>query len=265
MFLNKARMWWSFLLLGFVLMPSPGVSAQAPAAASAAAQKPRLTVEQVVARLEERNRERASALRQFQGVRIYHMDYHGFFGHHEAEMVVDVNASPDDKKFKVVSEKGSKFVLNHVLEKLLEGEKEATNDENRRRTALDTDNYDFTLAGFEDSPQGGRYVLNVIPKTNNKYLYRGKIWVDAKDFAVCRIEAEPAKSPSFWVKKSEINHKYGKVGEFWLPEENHTESWIRFGGHALLTIEYKDYKITEAAPMNAVQVRHETVEADSIF
>jgi hypothetical protein len=244
-----------FLVLGIVLTLAPGLAAQSAPPASNTAGKPPLRVEQVVNRLEERNRERATALHQFQGRRIYRMDYQGFFGHHEAEMVVNVEASPDDKRFKVVSEKGSKFIINHVLNKLLEGEKEATNEENRRRTALDTDNYDFTLAGFENSPQGSRYILNVIPKTNNKYLYRGKIWVDAKDFAVCRIEAEPAKSPSFWIKKSEINHRYTKVGDFWLPEENHTESWIRFGGRALLTIDYKDYKITDAARLEATEGR----------
>lgn len=211
-----------------------------------------LTVNQIVSRMEVRNRERASALHEFQGTRIYRMDYHGFFGHHEAEMVVAVDASTGGKKFTIVSERGSKFVLDHVLERLLKGEKEATNDENRRRTALDTDNYNFSLTGYEDSPAGSRYILTVIPKTNNKYLYRGKIWVDGKDFAVCRIEAKPAKSPSFWIKKTEINHKYAKIGDFWLPEENHSESWIRFGGHAVLTIEYKDYKIIHAAPVNSI-------------
>lgn len=217
-----------------------------------------LTVNQIVSRLEARNRERASALHEFHGTRIYQMDYHGFFGHHEAEMVVAVDTSTDGKKFTIVSEEGSKFVLDHVLKRLLKGEKEASNNENRRRTALDTDNYNFSLTGYEDSPAGARYILTVIPKTNNKYLYRGKIWVDGKDFAVCRIEAKPAKSPSFWIKKTEINHKYTKVGDFWLPGENHSESWIRFGGHAVLTIEYKDYKIIDAAPVNSTWYLQQT-------
>jgi hypothetical protein len=217
-----------------------------------------LTVSQIVSRMEARNRERASALHKFQGVRIYQMDYHGFFGHHEAEMTVAVDASTDNREFTIVSEKGSKFVLDHVLKRLLQGEKEANNDDNRRRTALDTANYDFSLAGYEDSPAGTRYILTVIPKTNNKYLYRGQIWVDGRDFAVCRIEARPAKSPSFWIKKTEINHKYTKVGDFWLPGENHSESWIRFGGHAVLTIEYKDYKIIDAAPVNSIGYLQQT-------
>jgi ribonuclease HI len=130
-------------------------------------------------------------------------------------------------------------------------EKEAATDENRQRTAVSAKNYDFALAGFESSSEAGQYVLNVIPKTENKYLYRGKIWVDAKDFAITRIEAEPAKNPSFWIKKTEIKHKYQKVNNFWLPAENKTESWIRLGGSALLVIEYNNYKLTETGPLEA--------------
>jgi hypothetical protein len=89
----------------------------------------------------------------------------------------------------------------------------------------------------------------VTPKTPEKYLYRGKIWVDAKDFAVTRIEAEPSKSPSVWVKRSQITHKYEKIGNFWLPAQNRTESWIRLGGHALLSIDYQDYNITDRMPL----------------
>ncbi|HJU11090.1 MAG TPA: hypothetical protein VJ728_09445 [Candidatus Binataceae bacterium] len=246
------------LLLAISLPQCSEAAAHKTDVADPAVMRPPLPVNQIVRRMEARNRERASALHQFHGTRIYQMDYHGFFGHHEAEMVVAVDASTDGKKFTIISEEGSKFVLDHVLKRLLKGEKEATNDENRRRTALDTDNYNFSLTGYEDSPAGTRYILTVVPKTNNKYLYRGKIWVDGKDFAVCRIQARPAKSPSFWIKKTEINHKYTKVGDFWLPEENHSESWIRFGGHAVLTIAYRDYQIIDAAPVNSTGYLQQT-------
>jgi hypothetical protein len=39
------------------------------------------------------------------------------------------------------------------------------------------------------------------------------------------------------------------VDDFWLPAENHTESVIRLGGRAILSIEYKDYKITKATAL----------------
>ena len=209
-----------------------------------------LSSEQIVQNLEERNAQRAAALDGFVGTRIYRMQYRGLPGDRDAEMAVNVTYhAPDVKQFSIVSEKGSKFIIDHVFKRLLEGEKEAANEENRRRTALSRENYDFSLVGYEGSPDGGRYVFDLVPKTKNKFLYHGKVWVDAKDFAVVRIEGEPGKNPSFWIKKTEIAHRYVKVNEFWLPAENHTESIIRLGGRAILSIEYRDYKITRAIPL----------------
>jgi hypothetical protein len=74
--------------------------------------------------------------------------------------------------------------------------------------------------------------------------------VDADDFAVVRLEAEPAKNPSFWTKSSQIEQSYQKVNDFWLPERNHSISSIRLGGRAELTIEYQSYKITASKPVH---------------
>ena len=178
------------------------------------------------------------------------MQYSGLPSDREAEMTVHVTyRAPHAKQFKVVSQTGSAFIIDHIFNKLLEGEQEAANDENRRRSALTTENYDFSLAGFENTPSGGRYVLNLFPKTKNKFLYRGKIWVDATDFAVVRIEGEPGKNPSFWIKKTEIIHDYIKVNGFYLPAQNRTESVLRIGGQAILSIHYTDYKITKSTPL----------------
>jgi hypothetical protein len=213
-----------------------------------------LPVEQVAKNVQKRNAERAAVLEQFNGTRVYRMQYRGFPSDRDAEMVVNMTYhAPNAKEFSVVSQTGSKFIIDHVFKKLLEGEQEAANEENRWHTALSTENYDFTSAGYEATPDGAQYVLNLLPKTKSKFLYRGKIWVDAKDFAVVRIEGEPAKNPSFWIKKTEVMHRYVKVDDFWLPAENHTESVIRLGGRAILSIEYKDYKITKAAPPHGLE------------
>jgi hypothetical protein len=229
---------------------------QSPDAGSSlvSAQNARLTAEQVARKVQERNAQRAAGLNQFEGTRVYRMQYRGFPSDRDAEMVVTmVYDAPDSKKFSVVSQRGSKLIIDRVFKKLLESEQEAGNEENRRETALSTENYDFTSAGYENTPDGGQYVLNLLPRSKNKYLYRGKIWVDGKDFAVMRIEGEPAKNPSFWIKKTEVQHRYVKVNDFWLPAENHTESVIRLGGRAILSIEYKDYRITKAAPLRGAE------------
>src|SRR5271169_5519168 len=150
---------------------------------SHSAQNAVLPAEQIARKLQESNRQRAAALVQFDGTRVYRMQYRGFPSDRDAEMVVKVTYhAPDAKQFSVVSQTGSKFIIDHVFNKLLEGEQEAANEENRRNIALSTENYDFAFAGYEATPDGAQYILNLLPKTRNKFLYRGKIWVDAADF-----------------------------------------------------------------------------------
>jgi len=233
---------------------------QGPEAGSSSSftQNAPLPVEQVARRLQEKNAQRAAALSQFNGTRIYRMRYRGFPSDRDAEMVVNVTyRAPDSKTFSVVSQTGSKFIIDRVFKKLLEGEQEAANEENRRNTALTAENYEFTSAGYEVTPEGAQYVLNLLPRSKNRFLYRGKIWVDAKDFAVVRIEGEPARNPSFWIRKTDVKHRYVKVNDFWLPAENHTESVMRLGGRAILSIEYKDYRITKATPLRGSETARE--------
>src|ERR1700740_943095 len=155
------------LLLGWCLLSISQPLAQGPDAGSSSysSQNP-LPVEQVARQLQERNAERAAALRQFSGTRIYRMQYRGFPSDRDAEMVVNVTYhAPNAKEFKVVSQSGSKFVIDRIFKKLLEGEQEAANEENRRNSALSSENYDFTSAGYEATPEGAQYVLNLLPRT----------------------------------------------------------------------------------------------------
>jgi hypothetical protein len=209
-----------------------------------------LTAEQVVNNLVQRNLERARALAAYRGTRVYRLEYRGFLSSRSAEMTVDVEyRSPATKEFSVRSESGSHFLVEKVFQRLLQTEKEALTEENQARVALNNKNYRFTLSGHESMPTGLSYILSIEPRTSNKLLYRGRIWVDAEDFAVVRIEATPAKNPSFWTKETRIEQVYAKVGNFWLPISNRSTSATRLGGHADFTIDYQDYQITAAAPL----------------
>jgi outer membrane lipoprotein-sorting protein len=220
---------------------------QLPATAQSVTVPAPLSTEQVVQNLVRMNAERAQEMRSYQGKRIYRLEYHGFPGARNAEMVVDVKyQSPGTKEFTIQSETGSKLIIDRVFKKLLQSEKEALDAENLRRTALNEENYVFTLLGYENASEGSMYVLSVDPRRKDKFLYSGRIWVDAQDFAVVRIEAEPAKNPSFWTKNTKIEHRYVKVNDFWLPAQNHSLTSVRLGGRADLTIEYMDYQVTPA-------------------
>jgi len=105
-------------------------------------------------------------------------------------------------------------------------------------------------------------MLAVEPRRKDKFLYEGRIWIDAQDFAVVRLEAKPAKDPSFWTRSSLIEQVYTKVGQFWLPLRNHSVSAVRLGGTADLTIQYKDYRIGSAEQVKNLSTVDSRREAD---
>jgi hypothetical protein len=151
--------------------------------------------------------------------------------------------APGNKSFEIISEGGSKMIRSNVFAKLLESEREAAHAENQRETALTEENYTFTLLGSRPTRYGGCYRLAVEPRRENKFLYRGEICVNAEDFAVESIDAEPTKNPSFWIKKTRIEHRYQKLGQFWLPASNRTVTNARLGGTATLNILYSGYDL----------------------
>ena len=220
------------------------VSREADTVEGTAQDPPTLSETAIVEKIMLANARRSTQLRAFEGKRWYQLEYHGLFGGRNASMeVLATYTAPDQHDFTVVSQSGSKLLLNRVLLKLLDSEKEAF--QNRKQVELSPDNYKFTLAGTERIPAGNTcYVLAVKPRKQNKFLYAGKIWVDTHDFAVVRMEGEPAKAPSFWVHDTKIDSNWEKVGNFWFIAHNHSVSHIRMGGVATLTIDYGDYQIT---------------------
>lgn len=234
-------------VMKFVILLSAALATAPAALSQSEPASPALSANEVVQHLMEKNRERANGLQHYVGTRMYRLEYRGFPASADATMQVEVNFdAPASKHFTVVSESGSKLIQSKVFHRLLESEQQAGDQENRKHTELGPDNYTFTLAGMD----GTNYVLNVEPKVESKFLYRGKIWVDAHDFAVTRIEAQPAKNPSFWTTKSLIHHTYQKLDNgFYLPRENKTVTSVRLGGTATLTIEYQSYQLTAAKPV----------------
>ena len=216
----------------------------------------RPTLEQVVDNLVVKNAERTAALQRYQSRRFYRLDYTGFPASLKAEMVVDMSyEAPATKNFRIVSQSGPKWMIERIFKGLMQAEQEALNSKNREHVALDRHNYEFTGMEFQDTGDGCSYVLSVQPKTPNKLLYRGRVWVNSKDFAVCRIEAEPSKNPSMWIKSTAIHHIYKKLGDFWLPSENESTSTMRVGGHAVLSIKYRNYEILAARPLEEIDSR----------
>ena len=202
------------------------------------------TAEQIVARMAALDLQRQSSIEGYAGMRRYVLENQNL--QKRAEMVVRVKGDPDGTKhFEVVSEDGWKAANTHVLRKMLESESETSRPELRATTRLNSANYEFAIVGTEMVSGRRAYVLETKPKRKDKYLFQGRIWVDAEDYALVRAEGSPAKNPSFWTKSTHFVQLYQKSGPLWFPLSTQSITEARIFGTTDVHIEYFDY-----APQN---------------
>jgi hypothetical protein len=209
-----------------------------------------LTSAQIVEQIEQHSQAQTGELKSYKALRHYVAEYSGFSTRIEGKMDVEVNYDAvTGKSFRIVSQSGSHLLCEKVLKRAVDSEKEASRD--KGSTALTQANYRFQLGGIESVAGRPAYILEVEPLTASKFLYRGKIWVDAADFAVVKMETEPAKSPSFWIARTLIHYSSAKTDGFWLPQQMRSETKVRIGGTALLTIDYGSYSVVPMPPVAA--------------
>jgi len=78
------------------------------------------------------------------------------------------------------------------------------------------------MLGRETLETGPAYVLSVVPKTQNKYLIDGKIWVDANDYSI--IQRERDDTPD---QPQQIYLFVGKWIHQIADDSEHTQSTMR--------------------------------------
>lgn len=226
------------------------LAAGIPALAQQATVSAPLSADEVMRRVAQMNEQRANALETYSSIRTYHLECH-CLSHKKADMVVRAEyEAPNKKVFTIVSESGSGTVRSRVFKKLLEAEQESMREENQERSAITPQNYTFQLTDYQKIDGNEFYVLEASPLSKNKFLFRGRLWVDAKAFAIAHVEGEPAVNPSWWTVKTDFKRSYREIGSFWLPESNESETKVRIFGTAVLTIKYGEYQITEAHNSN---------------
>jgi hypothetical protein len=85
------------------------------------------------------------------------------------------------------------------------------------------------------------------------------MWVDKNSYHILRLEGEPAKSPSFWVKDVHLVLEFGEVAGMWLQTQTLALAHLRFGGEYKLTSQDLGYNVsrsTAVGPNSAGRRRH---------
>jgi hypothetical protein len=216
----------------------PGYALQAP---PAQAERP-VTVEGVLSRMAEKDQDRAALLKTYTSLRSYGLENRRFGTKAEVRARMSFE-QPGKKAFEILFEQGSGIVRKRVLQRMIKEELEASREQIRISTAITPANYTFRLLGTAEAEGRSCYLLEAAPKRRGKFLLRGRIWVDAAEFAIVRIEGSPAQNPSFLIRKTVFVHTYGKFGPFWLPVSNRSDTDVLIYGKTEVKVAYSAYVV----------------------
>jgi hypothetical protein len=197
---------------------------------------------QVFAELAAHNEQRRSSLHDYSVLRTYQVvDLKGKV--HAGEVGRMTFLAPDKKTFTVDSESGSGLVRHMALSPLIKSEIEAAAGKEHHDSAISADNYSLNLLGEQQVGPYHCFVAIALPKRKDKYLFEGRLWIDAEDYSVVRIEGHPAKKLSFWIQRADFVRQYQKIDGFWLPQKDETLVEVRLYGKKVLTIEHQSYLV----------------------
>jgi hypothetical protein len=223
---------------------------------------PSPSADEVIAKMFARDTQRETAASGYTGIRQYDLENQQFAKH--SHMVVSVVCDPDGTMhFRVKSKEGWNSG-NNAIRQALETESEVTRPSMRPMTLVNKENYAFQMIGTALLNGRNAYVIDVVPQRQEIYLFRGKIWVDAEDYALARIEGQLAKTPSYWVRTVHFTFEFRKNGEYWFPSSTTSTSDVRIFGATVVNIRFLDYsplsasaaKHFDLSPMEASYVQH---------
>jgi hypothetical protein len=150
-----------------------------------------------------------------------------------SEVIAEVDyLPPSSKQFTIRQAQGSDRG-EKIVRRVLEHESQMAS--RSAQSEFTPDNYQFALLGQETVQQKRCYVLQLTPKRSSTDLINGKAWVDAESFLLRRVQGQPAKNPSWWIKNVDLTIEYGSAAGIWLPVATQAHAELRLLGRHTLT------------------------------
>ena len=166
--------------------------------------------------------------------------------HPAAEMLVKTTyRKQSGKSYDIVSQSGSSIWRNEVLGTLLDNEKRMSQPGNVETALIDSANYVMKLDANARDRLAGRdcLVLDITPRRSSQYLFKGKLWVDAQDFAIVQLKGTASKSAFFLANAAEVTRQYDEMSQ--LPMATHAEavSGSALLGQTVVKVDYSNYQL----------------------
>jgi len=207
-----------------------------------------LTGDEILARLETETNRRHLLLKEYSGERQYTLQ-NARFGKQAATSVLMNFSQPAGDRYTVVARSGSDR-LNGIIDRIIASEVVASVPPENARHDISAANYRVRFAGIEDARGRRCYVLVLIPRSKQRYLIAGKVWVDAATYAMVRLEGQFAASISLLVGAPRISEEFTEVNGFWLPGHVRSVTSSLLLGLTDLEIRFSNYQLELAGPAN---------------
>ena len=157
-------------------------------------------------------------------------------------------SAPRTLQFTAVHFTGDGFVKNNVISRLLQSEVEHVQKDNSAANAISSANYKFAYKGSSDVEGRAVHIFQLKPRKRRVGLIKGHLYLDVHTGSVVRVEGQPVRSPSFFVKGLRFVQDYADFGRFTFPVHIHSEAKARIVGRTIVDIYQRDYQlIAEAA------------------
>jgi hypothetical protein len=196
--------------------------------------------EEILRRLENETNRRHLELKEYSGARQYTIQNLRFGKQAAVEVIMNYRQS-EGERYTVLARSGSEK-LNGIIDKVMSGEAGASVPPEKARHQITAVNYRARLLGTDMAAGRTCYVLGLTPRSRNKFLIVGKIWVDAGTYAVLRIEGQFAASLSVLVGAPRITEEFTEVNGFWLPRHLRSVTSSFLLGPTELEIAFSNYQ-----------------------
>jgi hypothetical protein len=200
------------------------------------------SIETILNRMAQARAENRIHLRPYRVTRNYRL-----FGREkqtaQAEVIADVTFVPPDLKRYEIQQANGTGLGEKIVRQMLDHETDIV--KNHGSTDVSSANYDFRFLREQELNGHRCFVLEMVPRRKAPNLLHGQIWVDSATFLLRRLEGEPARLPSWWLRDAHIVLNYGDVEGMWLQTASESTAKVRFLGQHTMVTRDVDYKFNE--------------------
>ena len=152
-------------------------------------------------------------------------------------------AKDKGKIYNVVSESGSR-TGKFVLHKILQNEEQLSHGQDRNDLLITSQNYEMSLSDPAVHQLDNRdcLVLQIKPRRQTPYLLDGKIWVDATNYHIVRVEGTAAAASGL-AGRPTIERDYTDMDGVPMAIHARSVSSQLLLGETVLDIKYQNYRL----------------------